>query len=116
MIESDQIALIGDGAPTALSDDPLMYRCPKCLMPLWGNHPMFGKALAFVRTGNLDNADHLIPEVHYYTASKHSWVSIPQNVPAFEQGNEGDSLMDEEAQTRLNAILEHSELPPDRVD
>lgn len=116
MIETDQITLIGDGAPTALEDDPLMHRCPKCLLPLWGNHPMIGKAIAFVRVGNLDKADHLIPEVHYHTASKLPWVSIPQNVPTFEHGNEGDSLMDKEAQSRLNTKLERSELPPDRVD
>ncbi|MGO4449989.1 GFA family protein [Phyllobacterium sp. TAF24] len=109
MIETDQVTLIGDGVPTTSTDNPMMHRCPKCLLPLWGNHPMFGKDMAFVRVGNLDKADQLAPEVHYFTASKHPWVAIPPHVPAFEQGNEGDSVLGKEAQSRLNIVLEHKQ-------
>jgi hypothetical protein len=37
-----------------------------------------------VRAGTLDDPHSVQPDVHIYTKSKQSWVTIPESAPAFE--------------------------------
>ena len=41
--------------------------------------------MRFVRVGTLDQPAHCPPDVHIFTASKQSWVKLPEGVPAFEK-------------------------------
>jgi hypothetical protein len=60
------------------------WRCFKCGVLLFADHPAFGDALRFVRVGTLDTGERLAPDTHYFTRSKHPWVVIPDGIPAWE--------------------------------
>ena len=60
------------------------WRCPTCDALLWADHPLFGDAKRFVRTGTLDEAERLPPTAHYFVRSKHPWIVLPDDVPAYD--------------------------------
>ncbi len=60
------------------------WRCSKCEVLLFAEHPAFGDAVWFVRVGTLDRGESLRPDAHYFVRSKHPWVAIPDGVPAWE--------------------------------
>ena len=41
--------------------------------------------MAFIRVGTLDDPDQCPPEVCIFTSSKQPWVTLPKNVPAFDE-------------------------------
>lgn len=81
MIETERLS-ITQGEPE-LHDGAL--QCPSCRAVIWGYLPQFGQAIAFVGVGMLDEGERLSPEAHYFVRSKHPWVTLPPDVPAFEQ-------------------------------
>lgn len=52
-------------------------RCGACQTLLWAEHPLFGKAIGFVRLGTLDEGERFPPDAHFFVRSRHSWVMIP---------------------------------------
>jgi hypothetical protein len=64
-------------------------RCPKCQVTLWTNYLAMrgglGEVVRFVRVGTLDNPDPFAPDVHIFTSTKQPWVTLPPDVPAFEE-------------------------------
>jgi hypothetical protein len=77
-------------------------RCPDCGSQLWGHHPQLGPGIAFVGSGMLDEGERLAPEAHYFTRSKHPWVTLPAEVAAFETlGDPGKAG----ARERIGAVL-----------
>jgi hypothetical protein len=103
MIETDRITII-EGAPerTCGPDGHAEVRCTGCRLTLWGHHGRFGAALAFVGVGLLDEGERLAPEVHYFIRSKHPWVVLPPNVPAFAELGQFATT---EAKARIEAAL-----------
>jgi hypothetical protein len=54
------------------------------------NWSLGGAAITFIGVGILDRGAELPPEVHYFTRSRHPWVILPPEVPAFaERGDPG---------------------------
>jgi hypothetical protein len=101
MIESDRVDLLR-GEPE--TDPQFGTRCPTCKVLLWATHPMFGEAIRFVRTGTLDEAERLSPSLHVFVRSKHPWIVLPDDVPAYDTlPGESDSLFDAGQQARLAA-------------
>ncbi len=66
------------------ADGSRAWRCADCGVLLVASHPAFGDALRFVRAGTLDQGEGLAPDAHYFVRSKHPWVVIPDNLPAWE--------------------------------
>jgi len=103
MIETDRLTVL-QGAP---AEAPGLrgwtsVQCPACATGVWSHHPQLGKAIAFVGVGLLDEGERLPPEAHYFTRSKHPWVTLPPGVVAFEQlGDPGKA----EAGPRIMAAL-----------
>jgi hypothetical protein len=64
--------------------DTRAWRCPVCETLLWADHPMFGDTVRFVRVGTLDTGEMLSPDAHYFMRSRHPWITVPDDVPAFE--------------------------------
>jgi len=86
MIETGHLAILeGEPAPFQDADCQKALKCPACRFSLWSHHPMFGEAIAFVGVGMLDSGERLPPEAHYFTRTKHPWVVLPPDLPAFEQ-------------------------------
>lgn len=86
MIEVDRLTIL-EGAPEPFqgAKSHKALECPACGSSLWSYHPRLGEAIAFVGVGMLDHGERLLPEAHYFTRSKHPWVSIPSGLPTFEE-------------------------------
>jgi hypothetical protein len=86
MIETDHLTLTqGETRSSEGLRGWTGVQCAACGSGLWSHHPHLGRAIAFVGSGTLDEGERLTPEVHYFIRSKHPWITLPQDVPAFEQ-------------------------------
>jgi hypothetical protein len=90
--------------PTESGSGQQIARCPTCKIAVWSHYSGTGPVLAFVRVGTLDNPDRLTPDVHIFTASKQSWVVIPQGARAFEHYYDPKQVWSPEAQARYAAL------------
>jgi hypothetical protein len=91
MIETARLT-ITDGTPEPFhgAGSRKVVRCGDCGFTLWSHHPRLGEAIAIVGVGVLDEGARLAPEAHYFTRSKHPWVTLPAGLPAFaELGDPG---------------------------
>jgi len=79
MIEADRIELLA-GDPALESG---AARCADCKSLLWAEHPQFGR-IKFLRVGTLDEGERIAPDAHFFVRSKHEWVVVPNDVPAFD--------------------------------
>lgn len=69
--------------PTPSGRGQIKYYCAECATTLWNDYG--GKKYQiFLRTGTLDEAGALAPDVHIYVRSKQPWMHIPEGVPQFE--------------------------------
>jgi hypothetical protein len=79
-------------------------RCPTCQIAVWSHYGGLMQ-LAFVRVATLDRPHPIVPDVHIYTRSKVSWVSLPPGVRAFEAYYESRQEWPAESLARRAAIL-----------
>jgi hypothetical protein len=86
MIETDRLTIL-EGQPAVFQSTGTQkqVQCPACRGVLWTHHPQLGDVLAFVGVGSLDHGESLPPEAHYFTRSKHSWVTLSPDLPAYSQ-------------------------------
>ena len=61
--------------------------------------------MSFVRTGTLDDASLLPPDVHIFTRSKLAWVGLPKNARAYKVYYNMEKEWPPESWARRNAIL-----------
>ncbi len=86
MIETDRLNILeGETRIFHGANSQKALQCPACGVSLWSHHPALGDAIAFVGVGLLDEGERLPPEAHYFTRSRHPWVTLPPDVPAFEE-------------------------------
>ena len=84
MIETDRLTVEGEPRFVPGVVGQKQAQCPSCGSALWLHRPDLGEAVAFVGIGALDHGERLPPEVHYFIRSKHPWLALPADVPAFE--------------------------------
>ena len=104
LIESDRIELLaGDPRPVDAPRDAgkkqRVFRCPVCQVAVYSRYTRAG--IRFVRGGTLDEPASIAPDVHIYTRSKLSWVTIPSSVPAFAAYYDTEKLWPAESLERL---------------
>jgi hypothetical protein len=80
-----------------------IWRCPTCQIAVYSQytHPGIG----FVRGGTLDEPRGVRPDVHIFTRSKVDWVTLPDDVPAFEVYYDTRKLWPPASLERLDAVL-----------
>jgi len=100
MIEADRLA-IDAGEPERTDDG--VAACPRCHVRLWGHHPLFGEKAVFVKAGVLGDAP--TPDVHCFTGSKHAWVTLPADAPAYAENYDFEAVLSPEAQARAGALF-----------
>ena len=61
--------------------------------------------MLFVRGGTLDEPWSVTPDVHIFTKSKLSWVTLPESVPAFEVYYDRKVLWPAASLERIEAVL-----------
>jgi hypothetical protein len=108
LIEADRVQLLA-GDPQAVDvprDDgskQRIFRCPLCQVAVFS---AYGRPeVRFVRAGTLDEPRGVEPDVHIFTTSKVSWVSLPESVPAFDVYYDRNALWPNDSLERLEAVL-----------
>lgn len=102
MIESDRVHVTA-GVPERVGASE---RCPNCHIELWAYHRKFGPGLRFVRVGTLDRGETLPVSAHFFTATRHRWITPPEGIPAFAGlPREDEALWPPEAQARVAAAI-----------
>jgi hypothetical protein len=108
LIESAQVKLL-QGAPVAVAvprEHGLhrIFRCPKCQIAVWSEYSGRSEVL-FVRAGTLDEPARVAPDVHIYTRSKLSWITLPPSVPAFAEYYDTAALWPAASLARRKALF-----------
>ena len=80
LIETDRVELLaGDpravDVPRSSGKKQRIFRCPTCQVAVYSQYTRAG--IRFVRGGTLDDPASIAPDVHIYTRSKLSWVTLP---------------------------------------
>jgi hypothetical protein len=108
LIEADRVELLA-GVPQPIDvprDDgskQRIFRCPTCQVAVFSE---YGRPeVRFVRGGTLDQPSGVTPDVHIFTRSKVTWVTLPDSVPAFEVYYDMKALWPAASLERLEAIL-----------
>ena len=107
LIEADRVELL-EGKPQPVDaprDDGSMqriYRCPNCQIALFSEYSR--PDVWFVRAGTLDEPDSVEPDVHIFTKSKVSWVTLPDSTPAFDVFYDVKTMWPRESLERLEAL------------
>ena len=87
LIETDRVELLA-GEPQRVDvprDDgstQQVFRCPTCQVAVFSHYGY--PTVMFVRGGTLDDPSTVSPDVHIYVRSKLGWVTLPEDVPAFD--------------------------------
>ena len=110
LIESDRVELLA-GQPVAVAvprDDAgkrkqKIFRCPTCQVAVFSLYT--SPTVRFVRGGTLDDPSGVTPDVHIFTRSKVSWVTLPESVPAFDVYYDMDKLWPAASLERLEAAV-----------
>ena len=104
LIESDRVELLaGDpqpvDVPRGAGKKQRIFRCETCQVAVYSRYTRAG--IRFVRGGTLDEPASIAPDVHIYTRSKLSWVTLPSSVPAFAAYYDTEKLWPAESLERL---------------
>ena len=84
-----------------------IFRCPTCQVAVFSEYGRPG--VRFVRGGTLDQPDEIAPDVHIFTRSKVSWITLPDAVPAFDEFYDTKALWPASSLERLEAIMARAE-------
>lgn len=87
--------------PSGYGKGHKVCRCPICKTALWNQYPEFGDTISYIRTGTLEEADQLTPQVHLHTAEKQSWVILPPDIPAASEHYNREEVWSKESLARL---------------
>ncbi len=117
MIEASHMEMVA-GAPQPVEvprDDgstQRIFRCPTCQVAVFSE---YGRPeVRYVRAGTLDQPSEVTPDVHIFTKSKVTWVTIPESTPAFEVYYDMNALWPAASLERLNTILAPANSAPAR--
>ncbi len=87
LIETSEVEVVEGAVVRAALPSPsgrgqVFVRCSGCGLTLWSHYSGMGEAVAFVRTGTLDDPGSVPPDIHIYTSTRRPWVILPDGVPA----------------------------------
>lgn len=110
MIEADRVTELQEPpelvkTPSESGSGQAIARCPRCKVAVWSNYAGAGPLIKFIRVGTLDNPDLLPPDIHIFTASKQSWVVLPNGVPAVDEYYEREHYWPPESLARRQVLL-----------
>ena len=111
LLEARHVTIIGPAQPDLVatpsahaSTDKRLARCPECRVAVWNT---YGDArMLFLRVGTLDQPDTCPPMIHIYVGTKQPWLTLPEGIPAVEDGSFAHKdLWSEASRARLEALL-----------
>lgn len=83
-----------------------IHRCSACGTAIFSHYPRLGELGLGLRVGTLDDSSAFKPDAAIFTANKMPWVTLPENVPAFEAGYNPKDLLPPERLARLMRLVE----------
>jgi hypothetical protein len=92
---SDHAVVAGGGGTHVIR------RCAECGTALWSHYPSVGDLGAGVRVTTLDDPTDIRPDAAIHVGSRQPWVTLPEGIPAFEQGYKAKELLPPERFARL---------------
>jgi hypothetical protein len=107
LIEADRVELLaGEPQPVDVPRDDgsqqRIWRCPTCQIAVYSQYT--SPRVRFVRAGTLDDPAAVAPDVHIFTRSKLSWVTLPDSVPGFDVYYDTQKLWPPASLERLEAV------------
>jgi hypothetical protein len=108
LIEANRVELLaGDPQPVDVPRDDgskqRIFRGPECQVAVFSEYSR--PYVRFVRAGTLDDPSGVTPDVHIFTKSKVSWVTLPDSAPAFEIYYDSKTLWPAASLERLEAVM-----------
>ena len=110
LIETERLHLLKGQAdvvhtPSFSGQGQEILRCPACRIALWSHYAGSGRAIAFLRTGTLDDPDLFSPDIHIFTDTKLPWIVLPKDKPQCRKYYElSDYWPPESLKRRQNAL------------
>lgn len=102
-LESGQVNEIKVPSPSGKGQT--FARCSKCQTALWSHYGGSGRKIAFARGGTLDEPGRAAPDIHIYTESKQSYVSLPRHIPVKRGYYDRVKLWPQESLDRRKAAI-----------
>lgn len=107
LIETDRVQLLmGQPQPIEVPRDDgslqIVWRCPECQTALYSQYT--SPKVRFVRAGTLADPAAVAPDVHIFTRSKLPWVTLPEDVPAFDVFYDMKELWPAQSLERVEAL------------
>jgi hypothetical protein len=107
LIEADRVELLAGephpvDVPRSGGKKQRIFRCPTCQVAVFSRYTRAG--IRFVRGGTLDDPSSVTPDVHIYTRSKLSWITLPESVRAFATYYDTKKLWPAASLERLEAV------------
>jgi hypothetical protein len=90
-------------APAAKGAKHFIHRCTQCQGAIWSSYGGKATAMVYLRACTLDAPGHWPPQAHIFTRTKHAWVGLPKDVPAFKSWYDRDKLWPAESLARRAA-------------
>ncbi|KAJ0107858.1 hypothetical protein J7T55_007070 [Diaporthe amygdali] len=70
--------------PSESGEGQMIVRCPRCFSAVWSEY-VFGPPVMFIKSGTLDRAWLVEPDLHIYVRSKRPFVAIGDGKPQFQE-------------------------------
>lgn len=107
LIEAENIRVQGPLREVVL-DTPsgagqAIQRCTECGVAVFSAYLRRGRRLAFLRIGTLDDPSTCPPDVHIFTSTRLSWVSLDDGAPVFDSFYDFQATWPEQARQRWHA-------------
>jgi hypothetical protein len=87
-------------APAAKGNKHFTHRCMACQGTIFSSYGGKKTAMVYLRVATLDEPQRLPPQAHIYTRSKHPWIALPKDVPAFKTWYDREKLWPTESLAR----------------
>ena len=84
--------------------DHIIVRCKACGAALWSHYGRMGRRGAGVRVGTFDDPGSFTPDAVIYVSEKMPWVTLPEGIPAFEQGYDFREVLPADRLDRLREL------------
>lgn len=90
--------------PTGSGAGSKLHFCTSCGTFVWAQYLYHQVPVIALRTGTLDNPHAVSPQAHIFVRSKQPWVSLPAEVPTFEQAYDRAQVWPPESVARYESL------------
>ncbi|MBV9825665.1 MAG: GFA family protein [Alphaproteobacteria bacterium] len=84
LVEADPAGLTSAAVPGGSGKPHEIFRCAACGTAMWSKYHRAPGDTVMLRAGTLDQPDSVQPDVHIFTRSKLSWVTLPAGARMFD--------------------------------